>query len=101
MAEKFIHYSETVKHQVSQFLLDHSIEVEQASCNALSPESELTTQYKLDLFDTCFSGVLNCYKRNPKRFTAYLNYYGKTPLIEKIKNDLPAIGQSLQNANKE
>lgn len=87
----FRHYSEIVEQRVTLFLSNHSMEIESTIHNACSPESITTTLHKFDLFDSLYSGVLECFERHPERFTAYLSYYDQISLLEIIRKDLASI----------
>lgn len=92
----FRHYSEIVEQRVALFLSNHSMEIESTIHNACSPESITTTLHKFDLFDSLYSGVLECFERHPERFTAYLSYYDQESLLEIIRKDLASITGSQQ-----
>ena len=75
-----------IESKVSRFLADHALEANSISRN--EPSLDLTVKASLDLFDSYYAGVLDCYERNPDRFAAYLNYYNQLPLLEALRSDL-------------
>lgn len=89
-------YSEIIEQRVILFLSNHSMGVESTIHNACSPESITTTLHKLTLFDSLYSGVLECFERHPERFAAYLSYYDQKSLLEIIREDLASMTGSQQ-----
>lgn len=95
-AHSIRHYSEIVEQRVTAFLSNHSMEIEPTIRNTFSPESEAAILYRFELFDSLYSGVLECFKRHPERFTAYLSYYDQESLLEIIRDDLASMTGSQQ-----
>ncbi|WP_308622992.1 hypothetical protein [uncultured Enorma sp.] len=86
-------YLEIIEQRVTQFLSNHSMEIEPEMRSAFSPGSVTTTLRKFELFDSLYSGVLKCFEQHPERFTAYLNYYDQKSLLEIIREDLASLNE--------
>lgn len=97
MVDLILNHTEIIKQRVVQFLSSHSMEIDQTIDNSCSSESESTVLYKLDLFDSLYAGVLECFEQNPERFTSYFSYYNQKSLLETIKGDLAEMYENQQD----